>query len=47
MTNIQETRQLRITITRDYQSNKLFKLKSNKLMTNTQETYQLRVIIKN
>ena len=47
MTNIQETRQLRITITRDYQNNKPFKLKSIKLMTNIQETYQLRVIIKN
>ena len=47
MTNIQETRQLRITVTRDYQSNKLLKLKSIKLITNIQETYQLRVIIMN
>ena len=37
----------KVNFTRDYLSNKLFKLKSIKLMTNIQETYQLRVIITN
>ena len=37
----------KVNFTGDYLSNKLFKLKSIKLMTNIQETYQLRVIIMN
>ena len=37
----------KVNFTRNYLSNKLFKLKSIKLMTNIQETYQLRVIITN
>ena len=37
----------KVNFTRDYLSNKLFKLKPIKLMTNVQKTYQLTVIITN
>ena len=37
----------KVNFSREYLSNKLFKLKSIKVMTDIQETYQLRVLITN
>ena len=37
----------KVNFTRNYLSNKLFKLKSIKVITNIQETYQLRILIMN
>ena len=37
----------KVNFSREYLSNKLFKLKSIKVITNIQETYQLRILIMN